>query len=266
MSLILDALRKSEADRRRGQVPDLYAELPPATRRARALAQPWWWLAGALALLALLALALSQRPPAPMPAGTAPATSASDTPRNGNEDRVVQQPDNLAASTSDKPVDSVAGPSMSSPGTVVDLQDDIAIARPAQQRDPAPTPVEPDPRDASSAEAPPARSPPASASTPTPPVEPSLPPPPAASAPAAPVEASNPPIALSDLSVAERQQLPALKISMHLWDSSPAGRFAIIDGTRVAEGDRIGDALVESITRDGLVLAWNGRRLRLRIR
>lgn len=53
---------------------------------------------------------------------------------------------------------------------------------------------------------------------------------------------------------------------MHLWDSNPAGRFAIIDGTRVGEGDRIGDAVVESITRDGLVLAWNGRRLRLGIR
>ncbi len=73
-------------------------------------------------------------------------------------------------------------------------------------------------------------------------------------------------MALSDLSAGERQQLPPLKVSMHLWDSNSADRFAIVDGTRVGEGDRIGDAFVESITRDGLVLAWNGRRLRLQIR
>ena len=35
MSLILEALRKSEAERRRGQVPGLHAELPPAARPTR---------------------------------------------------------------------------------------------------------------------------------------------------------------------------------------------------------------------------------------
>jgi general secretion pathway protein B len=45
MSLILDALRKSEAERRRGQSPDLYAELPPPSRRAAKRMLPWQWLA-----------------------------------------------------------------------------------------------------------------------------------------------------------------------------------------------------------------------------
>ena len=69
------------------------------------------------------------------------------------------------------------------------------------------------------------------------------------------------PLRLSDLAVAERRKLPLLKMSMHMW--APTQRFAIIDGTRVSEGDRIGDAVVEEITVDGVVLAWQGQRLQI---
>ena len=41
MSLILDALRKSEAQRRRGELPALSLELPPATTRP-APSRAWW--------------------------------------------------------------------------------------------------------------------------------------------------------------------------------------------------------------------------------
>ena len=71
---------------------------------------------------------------------------------------------------------------------------------------------------------------------------------------------------LSDLGTEERQQLPALKLSMHMWNDTPAQRFVILDGQRLGEGDRIGDAVVEQITRDGAILAWNGRRLRVSMR
>jgi len=71
---------------------------------------------------------------------------------------------------------------------------------------------------------------------------------------------------LSDLSTAERLELPPLKISMHLWDAAPARRFAIIDGARVNEGDRLGDAVVEEITANAVVLAWRGQRLRIPLR
>lgn len=73
-------------------------------------------------------------------------------------------------------------------------------------------------------------------------------------------------IALSDLSVDERKALPPLKLSMHLWNTNPAQRFVILDGNRLHEGDRAGDAVVTSITQDGVVLAWNGRRILLSIR
>ena len=71
---------------------------------------------------------------------------------------------------------------------------------------------------------------------------------------------------LSDLGAEERQQLPALKLSMHMWNDTPAQRFVILDGQRLGEGDRIGDAVVEQITRDGAILNWNGRRLRVSMR
>jgi hypothetical protein len=66
------------------------------------------------------------------------------------------------------------------------------------------------------------------------------------------------PLRLADLSSEERQQLPALKVSMHMWAPAAGDRFAIIDGTRVNEGDRLGDATVESIQNDGVMLAWRG--------
>jgi len=55
MSLILEALRKSEAERRRGSTPDVAMELPPVPA-ARARATPAWVLpASVIAVVALLA-------------------------------------------------------------------------------------------------------------------------------------------------------------------------------------------------------------------
>jgi general secretion pathway protein B len=54
MSLILEALRKSEAERRRGSTPDVAMELPPVPV-ARARATPAWVLpVSAIAIVALL--------------------------------------------------------------------------------------------------------------------------------------------------------------------------------------------------------------------
>jgi hypothetical protein len=53
---------------------------------------------------------------------------------------------------------------------------------------------------------------------------------------------------------------------MHMWSPDAAQRFAIIDGARVNEGDRVGDATVEAIEQDGVMLAWRGRRIRLPLR
>ena len=51
-----------------------------------------------------------------------------------------------------------------------------------------------------------------------------------------------------------------------MWASEATNRFAIIDGTRVNEGSRVGQATVEAIEQDAVVLSWRGRRIRLPIR
>ena len=71
---------------------------------------------------------------------------------------------------------------------------------------------------------------------------------------------------LSDLDPEQRKSLPPLKLSMHMWNDDPAQRFVILDGNRLREGDRIGDAVVTAISREGVVLDWEGRRLLVPIR
>ena len=93
---------------------------------------------------------------------------------------------------------------------------------------------------------------------PAPPAEPAVitpPPPPAGSL-----------VSLADLDPATRKLLPPLKLSMHLWNETPAMRFVILDGQRLREGDLLGELIVERISRDGAVLAWRGGQLRIEVR
>jgi general secretion pathway protein B len=85
-------------------------------------------------------------------------------------------------------------------------------------------------------------------------------------APPAPVTSPGRTLSLSDLSSDERKALPPLKMSMHLWNEDASQRFVIIDGDRLHEGDHIGNAVVTAIVSDGVLLDWNGRRLKLPIR
>lgn len=185
MSLILDALRKSEAQRRRGELPALSLELPPAATRpspSRA-----WWIALPVGI-ALAALAIWLIGP-------------SVTPVPEPEAQVAQPPQPIDA----RPTEAIAAP--------------------------APPPEAPQP----------------------PAGEPST-----TNAPAGPTT-----VALSDLTPTERRALPPLKLSMHLWSEDPARRFVILDGHRLSEGDRAGNAVVERIDPTGVILAADGRRIRL---
>jgi general secretion pathway protein B len=65
------------------------------------------------------------------------------------------------------------------------------------------------------------------------------------------------------LDAGTRSGLPAMKLSMHVFNSDPARRFAIIDGQRVTEGSRLGSATVVEIRRDGVVLEVGGTRVLL---
>jgi general secretion pathway protein B len=226
MSLILEALRKSEAERRRAQAPDLRAELPPAPAQRRVAMPAWAWLLPASAVL-LVAAWLLRMPDRvnPPDVATGPSAATQDDEKRPALPVVPRlSPPTVVASPKPTPVERTPEVAVPSPA----VAQPTAIAAPK----PIPVPTEPEP---------------------------------APVAPAADAGDSDI-LQLSDLSAAERKSLPPLKVSMHMWDGDAARRFVIVDGSRLVEGDRIGDAVVTAITTDGVLLDWNGRRLKLPIR
>jgi general secretion pathway protein B len=253
MSLILEALRKSEAERRRGRAPDLHAELPPAHARSRRMPPPWPWIAATVVLLVVAVLLWMGDRDAP-----------------GSVARSEQEPDANTAQEARPPADE------GEPATA------LPPPFPRVDRIAAP-PVEPGPTPASAASPAPrieernadgaaATTAPAPEATATP--APSAPavtatdaPPPRANATAPASAPTRGAIArLSELPPGERKQLPPMKLSMHMWNERPAQRFVIIDGQRYVEGDRIGNAVVTAIDGDGVILDLDGRAVRVPIR
>lgn len=253
MSLILDALRKSEAERRRGQVPDLHAELPPRVPAPAAKSLGRVWMLAALAFL-LIAAAFAARWWQPDPvAAPAPAKPAQAPPPRPVAPVVASEP---VAPSMVQPSPTPMATAAPHPGSRVEPS-----SAPVAQVEPSPAsapPPQPASRPAPVAVAPPQAEAPVKM-----PIAPAMP---ADSGPTAGAAAPGATLRLADLSPAEREQLPALKISMHMWGPTPGQRFAIIDGARVGQGDRVGEAVVEEIVADGVVLSWHGRRLALPLR
>jgi general secretion pathway protein B len=232
MSFILDALRKSEAARRRSETPDLFAAMPTTPEPLRA--RPNWplWLLGAVAAISLLVVLwlLTQRAPEAATASSATVDASAETAAMDNAAVTAPAPESMTEPTPPQ-------------------------VRPAV--DPAPAP-------AAAATSPSAATPPPATPLPSPPREPPAPPPDVAAAPILPPTGSV--VTLADLDPATRKLLPPLKLSMHLWNETPAQRFVILDGQRLREGDLLGELVIERITRDGAVLAWRGGQLRIELR
>lgn len=275
MSLILEALRKSEAERRRGQTPDLLSDALPAAAAVRR-PQANWALGGAVATaaaLTLLVVAWWLRSPADAPSAAADAMGAAPDARPSPvaeatapepDPQPLQPPQSQASlpppgvpsraptlpaptAAAPPPAATTAPPATTAPAPAP------TVAMPATIPAPRATPVPPDPINPGPA-------------LPTPQQVAALDTAPAARASTPAFASPEMPVKLSDLSAEDRQQLPTLKVSMHMWAPDAGSRFAIIDGTRVNEGDRVGDATVDAILQDGVMLSWHGRQIRLPIR
>lgn len=268
MSLILEALRKSEAERRRGESPDLYAELPPVARVQRQSTPIGWWLVLAAVVVAALAWWFGSRQSPPV------EPLADSTGEVGQRDRIADAgPPRIEApaiaespAAPVKPVpESESEPEQRPAAPAPVPASPAVVAAPAP---PAPADTKPERETNKETVAVAPRAPPAPEPRPAPPIAVPEPLPVAPPAPPAPVavERNEGLLLLADLPVAERKQLPPLKLSMHMWNDAPAQRFVIIDGQRLSEGGRIGDAVLVAIRTDGVVLDWNGRRLKLPIR
>jgi len=131
MSLILEALRKSEAERRRGNTPDVAMELPPVPLRARNATPAWLWPV-VLAAIVVLALAwwLAGRRDAAQP--TIPATDATEF-----------EPAPVATAPAVVPRAPVAAPAptVTAPAQATETpQSDVVAAPVAANPPPAPSP------------------------------------------------------------------------------------------------------------------------------
>jgi general secretion pathway protein B len=251
MSYILDALRKAEAERERGNVPNIHAQ--PAFAGARPSAAPvksrMWVVVLALAVLLVLAAALvgyllwgrsapndaalasagagaRQNAPAAVPAAV-PTTPPAAVPANVTPAPVAQAP--------------VATPA---PATVSPTLAPMPTT-------PAPVPT--------SAAATPARKPRAAPALPDVAAAASLP------APAASATATNERIyAMAELPDNIRQQLPALAVGGSMYSSSAASRLVIINGQVLHEGERLTpDLTVQQIKPKSAVLSMKGYRFTL---
>lgn len=263
MSLILDALRKSEAERRRNETPDLLTAVSaaPSAQPRRRPAVPTRMLAIAASAVLIIALGvwLDRRVrqdampvddgrSADITAGSVDTASAPPSPIDTG---------NTVDTTSRSPEVAV-GPTVTPPP--------LAPATPSNTLTTPPTP---------SAVAAAAIDPPAT--LPSPRMQTGAIPPPAPAAPVVPTPVPSPahagvnadagtPLAPSQLGAETRRQMPPLKMSMHLWNEAASQRFVVLDGQRLGEGDVVGDVVVERIDRDAVIVVWRGERVRLPVR
>jgi len=226
MSYILDALRRSQAERERGRVPGLDAQpgagaaLPP-----KRTGLPWRWLLPALlGLAAALALWAWRAQPDAVPAAP-PLPAATPSPA---DPAVASLPAQLPAPTTPTPP-AAAAPELP-----------VVVSAPAS---PAPAPALPAP----------APSPPAPAQ-PVPAAARAV-----ASAPAIAVPAATP---LAALTAEQRRELPALALGGSIWSDNAASRFVIVNGQVVREGDAAAPGVtVERIGPKSVLLRWRALRI-----
>lgn len=274
MSIILDALRKSEAARRRNQAPELFAETHDRAPAMRARTRwPMWKLVGFSALgVGALAIALwSMTRMTTTPSATENPANAANAVGVVNTESVDASVPNANADVGasagalappfEAPDASASAPTPPMPLTEAGRAPAVVqpLEHPADAPDTMPSAPSIAPTTAQPIAAPPKPATTAVASQNTVAVAPSV----AAPPPAFRSPGNDAPMALGDLDAETRNQLPPLKLSMHMWHDAPAQRFVILDGQRLREGDVIGDVVIERITRDGATLSWRGTALKI---
>ena len=227
MSYILDALRRAEADRQRGQVPSLGVAQIAAAANDVARPQPLKWVA----LVVLAALAVGA-------AGLMGWWRGSAEPA---------KPGSLVQ---DQVTKSQVGPAPTSAAPVA-----IPVLPQVVSAPTVPAPVAPPSATTARAVQPPSTAPvqstvPAAISA-------------AGAAPAqvniAQRSATAPPTPLAELSADQRRELPALNVNGSVWSDSAASRFVILNGQVLREGDTVAPGLVlEKLMPKSAHLRWRG--------
>ncbi|MEE4300470.1 MAG: general secretion pathway protein GspB [Pseudomonadales bacterium] len=260
MSYILDALKKSEQERARGETPDVTTRHdygPPGSGtgsgRSRGVA---WLVAGALCVNALLLAfwLFSDRPAeAPGPA-TAPPPVAS---RSSSE---APAPPRVAAhSGSEAPASAPVAPAAR------EVRPSSAGARGPQ---PAPAPTAARETSGSGPVETPVVAPVATriaeSGAPAERTDEEVPGDDAASQ-AAPAPSEPEPVSIRDLPDRIQRRIPTLEFATHIFGDAPRYREVTINGRRYAEGERVEGMLLSEITETGVVFDFEGYRFEMSV-
>ena len=261
MSLILDALRRADAERQRGGVPGLHAQtgitLPThGGTGPQAASHQHWLLLGAVGALLLAGLAvlawLRIGTPAPVPAAALPVAVPAAV---------------LVATPAAAPVAATAASAPPQPG-VLAATPAPALPQPAGMppqpagMPPQPAGMPPQPAGVPPRPAAAPHGPAPTALLPRPVAAPALPRTPAAQQVAAAAAQRLP--TLADLPEALRRALPAMTLGGSMYAEQPALRMVIINGQVVHEGDRLApELLVQQIRPKSVVLNLRGQAFEL---
>jgi len=234
MSYILDALRKSETERRQGRVPDLGQQVQLIHRPKKKRVSPAVWVAIALIINAgVLAFLFWPGTPLPWaPAGQTEPPAIADPGKNASEPATLKVPPS-------------SGPDALSEDPVAETG---VISEP-DNADSTPAPVAPEPAVAEIRER---------ATV----IVPSSAIPETAMPQAEPGQAGRVPH-LVELPLSFQKSVPDLTFNSHIYSSSPASRRVMINDTYLRVGDTFEGLRVDDITEEGVVLSRNGRRFRV---
>jgi len=243
MSYILDALKKSDQERKQGEIPTLesvHTDLT-AARSRRSARQRKWLLLLFSACLVLVAAGLwqwrSTRVTAPTAEKTAPTEPVAKVGKP-----TPPAPENAGPSDTRQP----AAPTQTPVAEVA-----VPVQETAAQQPQVPVQVKRPSASVTIAER--TVVPPAEKIEPAPPsrVIPSSPPPP----PQTPAARDDSPPLLKDLPPDIRKSIPEISMAGHVYSEVPARRMIMINNKIVREGERVGDQLkLLRITWDGVIL------------
>lgn len=294
MSLIHEALQKAEAERRAGELPPLLSVTAPVASRSRSRASLWLLAPLVLVISAVVynnrglirdtlvsggqadqqptqtalpdaqaSAATTKRmaestpspgPAAPEPNGGVAAPAAVAAPLAAVAAKPVGKLPDAAAPATDELVKNQSNPENPQPTVPEPIMPEPTVPEPTVPEAAAPSPDAP----VTTVDAMPRVPEPVVANTQSASA-------PAAAPSSAPEVAATPAVPyVFELPLGTRQALPALKVTMHVYNADPARRFAIIDGKRINEGGILGNDLnVIEIQRDAILIDLRGTRFLL---
>lgn len=225
MSYILDALRKSETERRQGKIPDLGQQVQLIHKPRKKPVPAALWIAVALILNAVVLLVIFW-------------------PTLTQKTAAVAAPEETANIVVEEPVAPPVEPAIAAPAAAVETPPSDSTADDAGAEPALAETGEPEPRLRPTIIVPDRTAPESMLGVPEPMPETRVP-------------------HLVELPVPFQKGIPDLTFNSHIYASEPSARRVMINNQYMRVGDSFSGLRVERITEDGVELSKDGRRFRV---